>query len=258
LPSELISAVCFLLSVHMQAVILAAGRGARLRPLTYHVPKPMIRIAGKNLLEHSLDALPDEVDEVILVIGHLGEQIINHFGKEYRGHLITYVKQPHLYGTGHALHACRNLLHDRFLVLMGDDIYSRADIEKCLKYEMSLLAQEVNGKFVGGRITLTPAGNLDTIIEGTHNRNRSLVNTGLYVLACVFFDYELVRLADKKEYGLPQTIARMARNHPIAIERADFWLQVNDQTGLRRAENLLAEKNRGSSNKHHRPSLLFF
>lgn len=226
----------------MQTVILAAGRGTRLRPLTYHVPKPMIRIAGKNLLEHNLDALPDKIDEIILVIGYLGEQIINHFGSGYRGRKITYAKQPHLYGTGHALFTCRDLLHGRFLVLNGDDIFGREDMEKCLRHRQCILTSEVHGKFSGGRVRLTSDGHLDTIIEGVHNRASSLVNTGLYVIHEKFFSYPLVRHFEKKEFLLPQTFIQMADDIPITIERASFWLQISDKAGLRRAENILSSR----------------
>lgn len=57
----------------MQVVFLAAGEGTRMRPLTYHVPKPMVRAGGKNLLEHNIDALPDTVDEIVIVVGYLAE-----------------------------------------------------------------------------------------------------------------------------------------------------------------------------------------
>ena len=114
----------------MQAVLLAAGQGEKLRPITYDVPKPMIRIAGKNLIEHNIDQLPNEIDELIIVVGHLAPQIINHFGNEYKGKKITYVKQKKLLGTGHALSICKQHLKDRFLVMMSDDIYDRKDIER--------------------------------------------------------------------------------------------------------------------------------
>ena len=66
----------------MKAVILAAGEGVRMRPLTNNCPKPMIKILGKPILHHIIDALPDEVNEIILVVGYLGDQIENYFGKD--------------------------------------------------------------------------------------------------------------------------------------------------------------------------------
>lgn len=223
----------------MQAVILAAGFGKRLRPITYHVPKPMIRIAGKNLIEHNLDILPDEIDELIIVVNYLKEQIINHFGNNYKGRKIIYIKQKDMLGTGHALKVCKDSIKDRFLVMMADDIYSRSDIERCIKHDQCILAQEVNGKFIGGRIKLDSKGNLEDIVEGVHNKSKSLSNVGLYVATRKFFEYDLVRIPGRKEYGLPQTLVRVAQDNPIEIERAERWTQISDMGGLKRAEKRL-------------------
>lgn len=226
----------------MQAVILAAGQGIRLRPLTYHIPKSMIRIAGKNLIEHNIDQLPDEIDELIMVVGYFSEQIINHFGNEYNNRKVKYIKQKKLLGSGHALKLCQQVLDSRFLVMMGDDIYSKEDIKKCLAHENCMLTQEVYSKFIGGRIKLNSLGYLEDIVEGVHNRNRSLANVALYVLTDKFFNYDLVPIKDGKEYGLPQTLVKMSRNYPVNIEKAHFWLQINDLAGLRRAEKILQDK----------------
>lgn len=224
----------------MQAVILAAGRGVRMRPLTYQIPKPLIKIAGKCSLERNIESLPKEIDEVIIVIGYLGEQIKNYFGNEYNGRKIVYVKQGKLAGTGHALHLCRKKLCDRFLVIMGDDIYSSEDMVKCLKHDQCMLVKEVSGKFAGGRIKLTCNNCLEDIIEGVHKRKSSLVNTGLYVLDENFFKYDLVPISEK-EYGLPQTLVKMAKDLPVKIEKCGFWIQLTDLPAIKRAEKLLSK-----------------
>ncbi len=223
----------------MQAVILAAGLGTRLRPLTYHVPKPMIRVAGKNLIEHNLDKLPEEVDEIILVVNYLKEQIINHFGDEFGGRRIKYVEQSKPLGTGHALHACKDLLGDRFLVLMGDDIYNAEDIKRCLQHKNCMLASEIRGSFSGGRIQLNSEGTLKNIKEGKHKRDISLVNAGFYIITKPFFDYKLFYAPDKNEYYLPQTLVKMAKDYPVDIEKATEWIQISDLAGLKRAEKIL-------------------
>jgi NDP-sugar pyrophosphorylase family protein len=225
----------------MQCVILAAGSGTRLRPLTFHVPKPMIRVAGKNLLEHNLDNLPKEIDEIILVINYMGQQIINHFGNNYKGRKITYIKQKKLLGTGNALHECRDILNNRFMVMMGDDIYSASDMNKSLTQDQCMLVSEISGKYLGGRIVTDEAGNLSDIQEGVHNRKQSLVNTGLYVLTDKFFKYPLVKLKDKEEFGLPQTLVEVSRDYPVKIIKATKWLQINSIEGLRTAQRLLAK-----------------
>ena len=223
----------------MQAVILAAGQGTRLRPITYDIPKPLIRIAGKSLVEYNIERLPDEIDELIFVVGYLAPQIINHFGREFAGRKVNYVKQKKLLGTGHALSLCEDIVKDRFLVIMGDDIYGGDDIRRCLKYEQCILTKEITGKFAGGRIKLNSSGHLKDIVEGIYSKGKSLVNTGLYVLTKKFFEYDLAPLKNKKEYGLPQTMVKMARDWPVKVERALFWLQISDLASLKRAEKIL-------------------
>ncbi|KKQ79283.1 MAG: hypothetical protein UT03_C0063G0001, partial [Candidatus Moranbacteria bacterium GW2011_GWD2_38_7] len=65
----------------MQIVILAAGRGTRMKDLTDNVPKPMLQINGKPILAYKLEALPEEIDEVIFVVGYFGNQIQQYFGE---------------------------------------------------------------------------------------------------------------------------------------------------------------------------------
>jgi bifunctional UDP-N-acetylglucosamine pyrophosphorylase/glucosamine-1-phosphate N-acetyltransferase len=226
----------------MQAVILAAGRGVRMRPLTYDIPKPMIRVAGKNLLEHKIDILPESIDEVILIIGYLGEQIKNHFGNEYHGKKITYIKQDKLLGTGKALWLAKDLIRGKFISMMGDDIYARADIESCLQYDWAILAQHIRGKARGGRIKLKPDGHLDEIVEGVHEHNDNLMNAALYVLQPEIFNYELAKLQDKEEWGLPQTIVKAAQDYDIKIVPATFWLQLTDASDVKRVEKILQQR----------------
>lgn len=226
----------------MQAVFLAAGLGTRLRPITYHLPKPMIRIAGKNLLEHNLDQLPDEIREIVIVVGHLSPQIENHFGDEYNGRKVRYIKQRKFLGTGCALGLCKDILKDRFLVMMGDDIYCRQDMEECLKFSQAMLVKEISGKFMGGRIKLNIDGHLEDIVEGIHNRKKNLVNAALYVINEHFFDYKPELIAGGKEFGLPQTLVKMSKQYPIHIVKANFWLQINDLKGLKSAEKVLKSK----------------
>lgn len=223
----------------MQAVLLAAGEGTRLRPITEKIPKPMVEVNGKNLLERNMDLLPEEVDEVILVVGYLKEMIKEYFEESYGNKKITYVEQKELLGTGQALHLCKDFLKEKFLVMMGDDIYSKKDLEKCLKNDWAILTQEMNGGISGGAIKLDEDGNLRSIQEGFHKEGKFLVNTGLYVLQKEFFNYDLVPIKDGKEFGLPQTLVKVAQDYPVKVKKASFWLQVGDLEQLERARKIV-------------------
>jgi NDP-sugar pyrophosphorylase family protein len=229
----------------MQAVILAAGEGTRMRPLTYKKPKPLVKLAGKTLIEHTIKAIPEEVDELIIVVGYLKEQIIDFLGNDYRGRKINYITQKQPLGTGHALHQCRPLLGNRFIVMPSDDLFAPRDIEKCLKHKRVMMVKAVEGKFKGGDIEFDKHGSLISINEGVHEKAKSYVNTAFYILTKEFFDYKLVRLTDRdnEEYGLPQTMVRMAKDYPVAIEEANFWFKIDSLETLKEAEMILKNKN---------------
>ena len=128
----------------MKGVILAAGKGTRLRPLTDTRPKPLIPIANKTILEWNLDALNGLVDEVVIVIGYKGDMIKEKIGEKYGSMKIFYVEQKEQKGTGHALQVCSDYVKgEKFIVLNGDDIFSQEDIKKCLKHNYCVLGKEV-------------------------------------------------------------------------------------------------------------------
>ena len=175
----------------------------------------------------------------ILNIPYLKEQIIDFFGLEYNGRKIKYVYQEKLLGSGYAIHLCRDILKDKFLVLMGDDIYSKEDMKKCIQNDLCICVKEVEGDFNGGKIILDKSGNLENILEGEHKKNGSLVNIGMYVLNHNFFKYDLVKIKGREEYGLPQTLVHVSQDYPVAVQKSNFWLQINYPKDLEKARKIL-------------------
>lgn len=225
----------------MQAVILAAGRGTRMGELTESVPKPMLVLNGKNLLQHKLDVLPREVDEVIMVVGYLGEKIKEFFGDNYQGRKIKYVTQEKLLGTGDALWQAKHLLKKRFMVMMGDDIYSEQDIVECAKHDWAILVKKSSGKATGGRVHIDEEGHITKIEEGSHEGNDLLISTAFYVMTPKIFDYPLVQIPGREEFGLPQTLVQAVAEIPIKVVESKMWLPLSSAGDLESAEKAVAK-----------------
>jgi len=225
----------------MQAVILAAGLGMRMRPLTDTVAKPLLKIGERPLLEYTFDALPDEVDEVIMVIGYLGEQVRAYLGENFRGRIIKYAVQERLEGTAKALWEAKSLLHGRFLVLMADDIYAKADIRKCLTHERAMLVMRSASVGPGGKVLLGDNARFLGVEEGKSHPLGSLISTNAFVLTPELWSYEPVKLTDREgEWGLPQTVVAMSKDYPVAVVEATRWIKITTPEDLKFAEQLLA------------------
>lgn len=226
----------------MKAVILAAGEGLRMRPLTENKPKPMIEIMGKPLLHHIFDSLPEEINEVILVTGYLEEKIRDYFGGNFEGRKITYIHQPKKLGTAQALWLTRKLLGDeRFLMLYADDLQSKVDIKKCMEHPLSVMVKEVEDPRRFGVIIADDNGKILDLVEKPVNPPSNLASTGVKVLDSKIFNYPAKQHLNG-EFYITDSLSQMARDYDIYAVKADFWLPIGYPEDIQKAEGILRER----------------
>lgn len=206
--------------------------------LTDNVPKPMLQIKGKPILAYKLEALPKEIDEVIFVIGYLGKQIRDFFGYSYAGRKISYVEQTSLNGSGGALVLAKEMLEKDFLVMNGDDLYMREDLEKMMQHNLAMLVTELENPTQFGVVSVNENGELSGILERKNVVGKAFVNTGLYKLNKKFFEFELVAIGNG-EFGLPQTLVAMTDNCKVTIEKAKAWFPIGNPDDLKKDENII-------------------
>jgi NDP-sugar pyrophosphorylase family protein len=233
----------------MIAVILAAGRGTRMGSLTENLPKPMLVVHGKNLIEWKLEALPNDVTKVIFVVGYMKEKIIDYFGSSWNGIALQYVTQETLDGTGGALLLCKNLLahEERFLVLMGDDIYDAQDLEElCLNTFSILVADKGDaGRQKGWQVFFDEHNHLEKINQNVEEVTSPYINTGAYCLGQDYFSSELYKMSNG-EYSLPHTLlttitksTKKDSTLTVRVVVARKWIQITDKETLDEAAQLL-------------------
>ena len=204
----------------MQAVILAAGRGTRMGGLTENSPKSLLRVADRPLLQYTLDALPQHVDEAVIVVGYLGGMIHDTFGPEYAGKRILYVEQAELNGTAGALWQAQDILPEKYLVLNGDDLYDPKDIARlALARDWALLVFESPEMTRGGKVMIDAENRITGIVEGEHEGGPALENAGAYMLDTRIFNVKPVPKAEgSPEFGLPQTVLAASDALKIPLE----------------------------------------
>jgi|SRR3989344_1956674 len=226
-----------------KAVILAAGEGVRMRPLTNDKPKPMVEVLGRPLLHHILETLPDEIGEVILVIGYKGDQIKKYFGERFAGRNITYVHQPEKLGTAHGLWLCKDLLleSERFLMLYADDMQAKEDIKNCLKHPLSIMVKEVADPRRFGVIIADENGKVLDLVEKPEYPVSNLASTGVKVLDSRIFHYP-ARQHENGEYYITDSLARLAKDHDVRIVHASFWLPIGYPEDIKKAEDALRHR----------------
>lgn len=209
----------------MQAVILAAGKGTRMEPLTLTRPKVLLKVAGRTMLEHNLEQLVGLVSEVIIVIGYKGEMIRKQIGDSFKGIKVSYVWQRVQNGTGGALMLCEKKLKEKFLVLNGDDFYSAKDIKKCSKYKYCVLGAKVKDPSKWGIFTVRNS-KVVGLVEKPKSSSSRWANTAFYVLDKAIFKFKLKK-SKRNEYELTDYISYLAKEQEVHFEEVkDYWLPV--------------------------------
>jgi NDP-sugar pyrophosphorylase family protein len=226
----------------MDAVILAAGLGTRLRPYTLQTPKPLLPVADRPLLDWTMGALPCAVDRVLVVVHYLAEQIEDYLRSQR--HLAQWltVRQDQPRGTGDALRACRaQIRSDRFLVLNGDDLYGARDLAALARCPAGVLVHPVEEPKRFGIAFLRPNGTLERLVEKPNLEGRQLANTGAYLFPRDVFQTE-PSLSARGEYEATDYVSALAARQPVTVVSASFWLPIGTVEVWQRAQHMQLEQ----------------
>lgn len=222
----------------MQCIILAAGKGTRLRPLTDTTPKPLVLVNGRPLLDHIVATLPSVIDELIIVTGYLGAHIRAHCGEEYFGRQVTYVDQVEQKGTGHALWLCRELVRGRFLYMFADDLHGVNDLTRVTSYTRAMLTFVTDTPERFGIVLRNPNGTLAAFVEKPLHPPSHLASTGVFVLDQHIFEFAPA-IETNGEFYHTDMIREYAKQYPIAVVEQQTWIPIGYPEDIENAERLL-------------------
>jgi bifunctional UDP-N-acetylglucosamine pyrophosphorylase/glucosamine-1-phosphate N-acetyltransferase len=220
----------------MDAVILAAGLGTRLRPHTLTTPKPLLPIQGRPILDWILGALPANVDRLVVVVHYLADQVESYLKGQMRFANWVAVHQQKPQGTGDALRQCRpHMQSERFLVLNGDDLFGARDLAALADKPAGVLVHAVDEPRKFGIAFLNPDGTLQKLVEKPALEGRQLANTGAYLFPPSVFDIELA-LSPRGEYEITDYVNTLAARQPFHVIQANFWLPIGTEEAWKQAE----------------------
>ncbi|MCS7336931.1 MAG: nucleotidyltransferase family protein [Verrucomicrobiae bacterium] len=250
----------------MKAVILAAGKGTRMRHLTADMPKPMLQVRGRPVLEYVVNGIVAAgIRELFIVTGYRAEVIETHFGDGARfGAQIVYGRQLIQDGTGKAVEIAKGFLGTSpFLLIYGDILVQpetyRHAIERFQLGDVSAVIAARHGEDVtkGGLLIFDEKFELKRVLEKpsdaqlTALREAGMINlsgplwynAGIYVFSHVLFEFTArLEKSPRGEFELTDALnAMLHAGHRIAgVEVRQLWLDVRDPEALAEAERLLS------------------
>ncbi|MXV61225.1 NTP transferase domain-containing protein [Natronorubrum sp. JWXQ-INN-674] len=217
----------------MQAVVLAAGKGTRLRPLTEDKPKVLVEVDGKPLIEDVFDNLLEiGVTELVVVVGYMKEKIIERYGDEYEGVPITYAHQREQLGLAHAILQAEPHIDDDFVLMLGDNVF-RGNLGDVInrqredRADAAFLVEEVPYEEASryGVLDTNEYGEIVEVVEKPDEPPSNLVMTGFYTFTpAIFHACHLVQPSDRGEFELPDAIDLLIQSgRTIDAIRMDGW-----------------------------------
>ncbi len=220
----------------MDAIVLTAGKGTRLLPLTKHLPKPLFPIAGRPLLCNILDSFSEKISRAIIVVGHEKKQIMARINKESYPFEIVWVTQKEQKGTGHAIQLCEHLIASKqFFMMYGDIFASRNTIQNIINYPLS--TKKLNGVIATFEVDAPEKyGCLETaneklvhIWEKKPDPPSRFINAGLMIIPEeIFTILEKLEESDRGEIELTDGINKLIQaGRPFGFyEIDDYWIDT--------------------------------
>ena len=222
----------------MKGVLLTAGEGTRMRPLTLTRPKTMLQVGGKPILQYNLEALKNAgIEEIIMVVGYKKEAIEDYFqdGSLF-GVTITYITQEKRLGTAHAINSVREMIEDEFIVLNGDIIVDPELITDLIaKYESDnpssiLMLTEVEDPSSFGVVEIE-GGIIKNIVEkpAPGEAPSNLINAGIYLFDKTIFDaIDKTEKSKRGEYEITDSLKIQMNENKIVqgLKSNHKWIDV--------------------------------
>ena len=217
----------------MKAIILSAGEGTRMRPLTLTKPKTMLPVAGKPIIQYNIEALRDcGVKDILLIVGYKEEIVRNYFKDgSHLGVNISYATQSKLEGTADAIGYGKDFIEDSLITLNGDiildvDILSEIieDYEKS-KPDTLMVLTEVEDPSAFGVVELD-GDNIINIVEKPKKEEApsNLVNAGIYIFNKDIFDkIDRTEISERGEYEITDPVTLQIQDGKTEAQAiADF------------------------------------
>ncbi len=220
----------------MKAVILAAGKGERLEPITHTRPKPLIPVLDKPLLLYIVESLVKAgVNELVIVVGYMADKVREEINKAKITLKKTFVYQEEQKGTGHALKLVeKHVGSEPFILIYGDLFINENVINKVLntsdygKYNTMALTKVANPKEYG--VVVTEGDRVKDVIEKPSSPPTNTINAGIYVLKPEVFSYlDKIGLSSRGEYELTDALKLMLKDNVeirYTILSADEWFEI--------------------------------
>ncbi|MFA7198624.1 MAG: bifunctional sugar-1-phosphate nucleotidylyltransferase/acetyltransferase [Methanoculleus sp.] len=226
----------------MQCVVLAAGEGKRMRPLTARRPKVMLPIANRPMMEHLVLATRDAgIADFIFVVGYYEREIRNHFGDGSKfGVNITYVTQRHQLGTADALRATAGMVNDRFLLLNGDMVLKRDDIEELCRMSAPCMGIHETDHPQDYGVVTVEGSRITGLEEKSESPKSNLINAGAYLFDLDIFDLlSGLAISGRGEFELTDAIESYIRAGTLNAYPLNYWLDVGQPWDLLDANETL-------------------
>jgi UDP-N-acetylglucosamine diphosphorylase/glucosamine-1-phosphate N-acetyltransferase len=222
----------------MMAVLLTAGEGTRMRPLTIRKPKTMLQVGGKPILQYNVEALKAAgVKDIKMVVGYKKESIIEHFGDGSDFEVkITYINQTERLGTAHAIEMVHDKAEEQFIVLNGDIIIdSQLVMDLIDKYRSSqarsiLVLTEVDDPTSFGVVEIN-GDKITNIVEKPSLKEApsNLINAGIYLFDRDIFDaISKTKKSQRGEYEITDSIKiQIDENKKVSgLKAANRWIDI--------------------------------
>ncbi|MBC7498121.1 NTP transferase domain-containing protein [Candidatus Gracilibacteria bacterium] len=227
----------------MHLVIMAAGEGSRMRPLTDTTPKPLLQICGKTIIEHNIEVIIEYFDEIFMIVKYKSEFFREYFGEEYKGKKIHYIEQSEQSGTGAAILSLEGHIEGEFVVISGDDLYESTDIVKLIQQKgYATLCKQVKNPDLFGIFTCDNQGKATGIIEKPTDASiGNLANIGNHKFDSQIFEIlRALPLSPRGELEITDLIHIYIQEGLYSIvEATGRWISIGYPWDLLRANDAI-------------------